>query len=241
MLTICPWKWGSKFTATHVNVLRQAFARHLALPHEFVCVTDDARGLDPSIRVVPLPESFRDTPRCRRRMRIFDRAFASTIGRRILTVDLDIVIVGDLTPLLGRAEPLVCWRVAHANVYSGSFVLMDAGVLDPLWQLFQASPEGFPAAVQARGVASDQAMLNWYLEGQEVPHWTERDGFVTFYGAGYERLEHLGVGPSRRALPKGARIVVLGSDDLYVLEDLRYPWVAKHYAPLARAVEGAAS
>jgi hypothetical protein len=75
---------------------------------------------------------------------------------------------------------------------------------------------------------SDQAMLNHWLRSQPpIAEWTERDGFVTFYGAGYERHVHLGVGPSRPALPAGARIVVLGSDDLAVLDQpARYPWVA---------------
>ena len=201
----------------------------------------DARDLDGDIRVVPLPTTYAHTPRCRRRMQMFSRDFTSQLGRRLLLIDLDVVLVDDLTPIVHRPEPLVCWRVKHAQVFSGSFLLMDAGVLDPLWQAFAADPEGFPRSIQRTGVPSDQAMLNAFLRGQDVPYWTEADGFVTFYGAGYERLEHLGVGPHRRELPPGARIVVLGSADLAALGDPRYPWVKRHWLPLTVDAERRAS
>jgi hypothetical protein len=222
-------------------VLRRMLDRHLHLDHELVVVTDDARGFDGDIRVVPLPTTYAHTPRCRRRMQIFSRDFAREIGTRILSIDLDVVIVDDITPIVNRLEPIVCWRVNHAQVFSGSFHLMNAGELDSLWLAFAADPEGFPRSIQRNGIPSDQAMLNAYLRGRDVPYWTEADGFVTFYGAGYERLEHLGVGPRRRELPPGARIIVLGSADLAVLSDPSYPFVKRHWLPLTVAAERRAS
>jgi hypothetical protein len=238
VLSVVCWKLRrdgqTMFGPEYVNRLRAARERRLQLTHELVCVTDDAAGLDGDVRIVPMPTTYASTPRCRRRMQIFSREFAREhrFGRRILSIDLDVVIVGDLTPLLSREEPLVCWKVAHAQVYSGSFLLMHAGVLDGLWQRFAADPEGYPRSIQPRGVPSDQAMLNAYLRGTVVPHWTEADGFVTYYGAGYERLEHLGVGPRRQELPPGARIVVLGSADKAVMDEGRYAWVREHWSAL---------
>jgi hypothetical protein len=79
-------------------------------------------------------------------------------------------------------------------------------------------------------------MVNDWLSRQPaIPFWTEADGFVSYYGVGYERLEHLGVGPNRPALPAGARIVVLGSADLHVLQEGRFSWVQEHWTPLADA------
>jgi hypothetical protein len=231
-LAVTCWRWGGIFEAAYVNRLRDAFARHCQLPHRVVCVTDDPTGIDAGIEIVPMPTTFAHTPRCRRRMQIFDRAFASRIGDRILSIDLDVVIVGDLTRILDRHEPLVGWKVAHHNVYSGSFFLMDAGVLDPLWQMFDAEPETFPQRIQPRGVPSDQAMLNWYLSTQApIAQWTEADGFVTYYGRGYERQEHLGVGPRRPDLPAGARIVVLGSADKHVMDAGQFAWCREHWGP----------
>jgi hypothetical protein len=232
VLTVLTWKWGSKFGARHVNTLRSMLARRLALAHRIVCVTDDAFGLDAAIEAIPIPARHSDTPRCRRRMRQFDREWISAIGDRILAIDLDVVLTGDITPLIDRPDPLVCWRVGYAGVFSGSIVLMDAGILDPLWRAFDADPDGYPRRAWPGGIGSDQAMLNFYLSRPSTKIrpavWTEADGFVTFFGAGYQKLEHLGTGPNHPNLRPGARIVVLGSDDLAALEQGdRYPWVSE--------------
>lgn len=231
MISVCAWKWGTTFEARHVNTLRAMLERHLHLDHTLTCVTDDPRGLDGDVRVVPMPEQFAHTPRCRRRMQQYSRAFGAQLGARVLGIDLDVVLVDDITPIVNRSEPIVGWKVGHAGVYSGSFILFDVGALDKAWQWFAADPEGFPRRIQARGVPSDQAMINNFLAKRRtpIPCWTEADGFVTYYGDGYEDREHLGVGPTRRELPPGARIVVLGSADKAVLDDRSYPWIAEHY------------
>lgn len=232
MLAVACWKWGTTFGPEYVNRLRAALEKHLHIPHELVCITDDATGIDSRVRAVAMPTTFADTPRCRRRMQIFSRDFARQIGERILTIDLDVVIVDDITPLVNRPEPVVCWRVGYAGVYSGSFHLMNSGELDGLWKLYEANPEGFPEIVQDRGCPSDQAMLNWFLWGWTIPRWTEADGLVTYFGDGYKHLEHHGVGPNRTRLPKGARIVVLGSADKAVMDEGRFPWVREHWTAL---------
>jgi len=233
MLSICTWKWGHLFSARHVNKLRAALDRHVHLDHRLYCITDNPAGLDGDIHVVPMPERFAKTPRCRRRMQQYDRQFASQFGTRTLTLDLDVVIVDDLTPLLSRTEPIVCWKVGHAQVYSGSFVLCDVGALHLAWVPFAGDPDGYPRRIEPRRIASDQAMLNYHLSRiNPIPFWTEADGFVTYYGAGYEKLEAQGVGPNRSDLPPGARIVVLGSADLSVLDAGTHDWVREHWTSL---------
>lgn len=234
------WKWGRKFSAWHVNVLGRMLARQLRLPFTLTCITDDPAGIDEDIAAVPMPRRFEEAPRCRRRMQQFSRAFIhEALGltkraspARVLAIDLDVVLVDDITPIVDRPEPIVAWRVGHASVLSGSFVLFDAGALEGAFVAYAEDPVGFPMRVQPRGVPSDQAMLNFWLQESRTPvaEWTEADGFVTYYGAGYGRFEHLGVGPNRRELPAGARIVVLGSEDLLALEKPnRFQWVKEHY------------
>jgi hypothetical protein len=229
-LAVTCWKWGTLFSARHVNVLRAMLARHLHVDHRLICVSDDPTGLDGDIVAVSMPDTYVDTPRCRRRMQQWSREWSAPFGPRMLAIDLDVVIVDDITPIVDRHEPIVGWKVGHAGVYSGSFLLADVGALDGAWQRFAADPVGYPAGLQPRGVASDQAMLNAWLASQPaIAEWTEADGFVSYYGAGYERLEHLGVGPTRRDLPPGARIVVLGSADLEVLESGQFTWADEHW------------
>lgn len=230
MITICTWKWGTRFAARHVNTLRSMLARHVHCDHRLLCVTDDPSGLDGDIATAPI-EEFTDTPRCRRRMKQFDRAFGAIAGPRQLVIDLDVVITDDLTAIVTRPDPLVCWRVAYAQVYSGSFLMMDAGVLHGLYVKFAAEPSIYPKRAQRNGTPSDQAMLNFYLQrsGMPVAELTEADGLRTYFGRGYERLAHHGVGPSHPELPPGTRIVVLGSADLEVLDQKQFPWVEEHY------------
>jgi len=237
VITFCAWKWGTLFSATHVNVLREALRRHVHVPHELVCVTDDPSDIIDDVRVLPMPMAYSQTPRCRRRMQGFSREFSEAVGQRVAYIDLDVVIVGDLTAIVSRRERIIGWKVGHAGVYSGSFLMADAGALDGAWQRFAADPDGYPASLQPRGVASDQAMVNDWLRTQPPIHyWTEADGIVSYYGAGYERLEHWGVGPNRPTLPPNTRLVVLGSADLDVLESNQFPWAVEHWQALRPAV-----
>lgn len=246
MIDVVTWKWRPAdgpgvFNAMHVNALRGALEENLRLPHQLWCITDDPAGIDARVRVLPLPAGLNHTPRCRRRMRIFDREFAVSIGPRILAMDLDMVITGDITNLVDRPEPLVCVRIAYAKVMSGSFILMDAGVLHALWLRYRDDPEGYPVKAQPLGVGSDQAMLNHFLRTdparpRKVATWKESDGFAVFFGKGYERFEHLGVGPGQPHLPHGCKVVILGGADLDALKDPRYEWIARHWTPHAMAL-----
>lgn len=243
MLTILAWKWGALFSSAYVLRLQAALDRHVAIPHELVVVTDNPAGLveGPGLRLVPMPTAYATTPRCRRRMQALSAAFARQLGAtRILAIDLDVVIVDDLTPLVSRRDPICGYRVGHAGVYSGSFLLFDAGALDEAWQRYREDPVGYPKRVQARGTPSDQAMINHWLDrsGARVHTWTEADGLVTYYGKGYERLEHWGVGPRRPALPAGARIVILGSADKSVMDRAAFPWVVEHWGPALEPAPG---
>lgn len=233
MLSVVCWKWGD-WTAEYVNKLRLMMGRHLHVPHETVCVTDDAAGIDPRVRIVRPPAIGRILePRCRRRLWQYDACFAERLGERILSIDLDVVVVDDVTPLFDRGEELVLWKVGYAGVFCGSPVLMRPGVLDAMCFDFLADPDGVLAAsgpARAGYVPSDQDVLNHYVnrrferKHEGVPRWTDADGLV--------------VNPIPRALlvpgseplwklPSGARIVFMGGAERAVMEERRYPWIER--------------
>lgn len=230
MISVVCWRWGRLFSPAYVERMRSMLARQLRLPHRVYCVTDDVHAVPDGVVPIPITE-YAHTTRCRRRMVQFSRAFGEYVGPRFLALDLDMVITGDITELVDRPEPLVGWRVGYAGVISGSFLLMDTGILHALYAAYAANPDWIPELTGERN-ASDQAMLNWWLRRNPVAgmaEWTEANGIVTWFGSGYERLEHRGMGPHRPALLPGARLVVLGSADKAVLDEGRYDWVREHW------------
>jgi len=49
-------KWGRKYGPEYVNKLHSMVRRQLARPFRFVCLTDDAQGIDPQIEVKSIPK-----------------------------------------------------------------------------------------------------------------------------------------------------------------------------------------
>src|SRR6185369_10690146 len=68
MLSVVCWKWKpsngyrSAFGPETVNVLRAMVRRHYQKPHRFICVTDDSRGIDPGIEIIPLWDDYAAVP-----------------------------------------------------------------------------------------------------------------------------------------------------------------------------------
>lgn len=48
-------KWGNKYSAEYVNKLHSMVQKHCTIPHEFVCFTENSKGLNKGIRVESLP------------------------------------------------------------------------------------------------------------------------------------------------------------------------------------------
>jgi hypothetical protein len=249
MLTVVTWKWGRLFGPEYVNTMRSMMLRHLHVPHQLVCVTEDPVGIDSDVTCVPPPYrlstghpphhaglTFPGTPRCIRRLKQYDGAWAREyLGPRFLSIDLDVVVTGDVTPLFDRLAPLVLWRVGYAQVYSGGIVLMDAGALDGMWQAFSLNPERYARAAQAAvyreradapwGDASDQPVLNHYVRTHPVPvdELRDEDGITTYF-SGYRPAD-----PPMAELRPGTRIVMFGSANKAVLDEGRHAWVREHW------------
>lgn len=204
MITVVCWKWRGRpgyhthYTAGHVNRLRSMVSRHLHVPHEFVCVTDDAEGIAPSIRTVQIPDKIGfathpNRPNCYRRLRAFATDAADWLGRRILSIDLDAVILKDITPLATRTEDFVILDDAAANQtpYNGSLWLLKAGSRTQVWNTFD--PERSPRITQRAGIiGSDQAWIAHVLGNGEA-RFTTADG-VLAYGR-HVLKKHGGVPP----------------------------------------------
>jgi hypothetical protein len=205
VLAVTVWKWrptqpsGPRFfTSEHVNVLRKAVAKRLPVPHKFVCITDDAEGLDRRIEAVPMPAQTFDSlvnphqwkydearswgakkyfPSCYRRLWLFSEE-ARALGDRVLALDVDVIVTGSLAPLVERDETFVGWcdEKNERPRVAGGVYLLKTGAHADVWNDFD--PETSPQiALQAGYSGSDQAWMSYKL----CPHvatWGRADGLT---------------------------------------------------------------
>lgn len=132
-MTIVTIKWGRRYPGSYVNILRR-HTRHYGLGDaRFICFTDDATGLDADIDVRPLPEI--DLPESRRwtfwrKLALFDPRLGIT--GPCLYLDLDIVLIGDLRPLMdgwnGNPRFIQTW-VGPKTIRSGNYERINSSVM----------------------------------------------------------------------------------------------------------------
>ncbi len=120
-------KWGTKYGPEYVNRLYAMVARHLRGDFEFVCLTDDDRGVRAEVRCLPIP-SLALPPGIPERgwtkLTTFEADLHGLQGTALF-LDLDVVIVGDITPFFeAPGEFLIIhdwkrpWRVTgNSSVY----------------------------------------------------------------------------------------------------------------------------
>lgn len=234
MLSVVTFKWKpregyrSKYGPEQVHALRNMVARHYRKPHRFICVTDDADGLDDGVEVVPLWDdhaevpnpSWSDGPSCYRRLKVFSRDIGALLGERFLVLDLDVVIVADLSPIFDRREDFIALAdPARKWPHNGSLVMMNAGARPQVWERFDPveSPR-LSNAAEMRG--SDQGWISYVL-GWDEAKFGPQDGVIS-----YQREIHRNLG----RLPKGTRIVVFwGAVDPWSPQAQKHPWVREHY------------
>lgn len=225
-------QWGtyrSQFGSAQPNILRNMIKRHLRIPHEFFCVTDDATGIDADIRVIPLWNDHRTVPSphgkgnpaCYVRLKAFSEEAREIIGERFLLLDLDVVVVDDITPVVDVPDDFRIWGdTARGTPYNGSMILMTAGARRQVWEQFD--PVESPKRGRALGyIGSDQAWVGACL-GPGEKKWGPRDGVYSY------RNE---IQPKGGMLPHNARIVIFHGhvDPWQSTTQTRHRWVREHY------------
>jgi hypothetical protein len=246
VLEVVCWKWKpvgqyrSTFGPNTVNVLRRMIARHLTIPHRFTCVTDDWAGIDDEVRIVdinsiasakyarvPNPSNIRN-PSCYRRLFLFSEEAREVLGEKVVSMDLDMVVVGDLTPLFDRDVDFMIWggqtvqphSITVYNWFNGSLMMHKPGTRTRVWTDFD--PATSPAKANGNGCrGSDQGWIAHCLGRSELT-WGQADGV-------YSYRNHVLTAGGR--LAKNARIVAFhGQYDPWMRDvQSRHAWVREHY------------
>lgn len=235
-LRVVTWLWKpipryrSDFNAERVNMFYKMIARHLHMPYEPVCITNMPQGIDPGIRIIPLWDDLCEvasphggkTPSCYRRLKAFAPEMEQIIGPRFISMDLDVVIIDDITPLLSRTEDFIIWgSVLRTTQYNGSMWMMNAGARKEVWEDFD--PITSPIKTLKAGLhGSDQAWFCYRL-GKLEAQWTpEKDGVYAWRSDIKRR---------RYKLPDDARIVFFqgNCDPWEPYPQQMSPWIKDHY------------
>jgi len=211
MLHIVLWKWTdwknpvrATYSAVHVNAMVKALQANVKVPHRIVCVTDDPTGL--ACETHPLwsdgadlaNATKRNLPSCYRRLKLYDPStqFQMKIrdGHRIMGIDLDAIIMRDITPMIESTEKFrfmgwACAGAHHPKVFNGSLQMFTAGDLDFIWSKFD--PATSPAQTfKKKWLGSDQSWLSMNLVGL-----AGCDGFtyptVASYSVDYRKLREI--------------------------------------------------
>jgi hypothetical protein len=237
MLTVATFKWKplpgyrAKFRPWHVNRMEWMFRKHLHMPFEFVCITDDPAGLSSSIRVIPLWDDLANVPNphgprepsCYRRLKLFSHEARGLVGERVLWIDLDMVLTGDVTPLFDRTEDVVLLStdVPHIPV-NGSLVLLTPGAHAEVWESFD--PKTSPKLARKSGCyGSDQGWLAYCLK-DTAAMWKAGPGGDGIYFFG-QHMRRMG-----QRLPADARLVSMhGRGVPWGDYEQSLGWVRQHY------------
>lgn len=234
MIFVC-WKWKpppgyrSQFGPETVNVLHSMLRRHYSKPFELVCVTDDAAGISPHVRIVKLWQDYahvlsphgRAYPSCYRRLKMFSREAATIFGPRFVSIDLDVVIVADLTSLFDNDLDFKMYGdTARGTPYNGSLIQHKAGTRTQLWEQFNplTSPQ---LGLKLKYIGSDQAWIGACL-GPHEPKFTKADGVYSYRNQ---------IAPMGGMLPPTAKLVIMHGhvDPWNPVMQRKHGWIKEHY------------
>ncbi|HEX5078119.1 MAG TPA: glycosyltransferase [Geminicoccaceae bacterium] len=102
--TVLCMRWGDRYGPEYVNRLFAMVARHLTLPHRFVCLTDDPKGIRPEVECRPLPAIELADARPHsgwRKLSCLGPELEDLQGQ-VLFLDLDLVVVANIDGLFAH-------------------------------------------------------------------------------------------------------------------------------------------
>lgn len=227
---------GYVCTVDHVDILRRMLERNVTVPYRFVCVTDEPVGRLPIKRVAPnMAKHVPGTVYARLMQQ--DRSWAEkNLGKRILSLDVDVAITGNIDHILNRMEDFVIWRNPNYHeggkraFYQSSVQLFNAGARQCLYEDFDPTNPQLLQWINRRFGGREQAWISERLPWDEA-YFDASDGI---YGAG--RLLDGGTYASHNRdvyteLPDNACIVSFpGARAPWQPEvQAKHPWLKEHY------------
>ena len=171
MLNVICVKWGNKYSPNYVNTLKKMCDRHITLPYQFYCLTEQPDGIDPDIKIIKLP-ALPGIKTWWSKLYMFSPALP--IEGTILYFDLDVVIFKNIDCLFTHdpnkfmiIRDFNRCRIIDWNSSNSSVMRWQSGTMQYLWKEFQDNP----SAVMQKN-HGDQ---DWITKraNDDINHWPD--------------------------------------------------------------------
>lgn len=233
MIHVTTWLWGEKFNVSDVAKLAAGVRRNLKQPHRFVCMVDtlEREPVDGVGYRLIENRDLLEIKGCYARLRLFDPhwQFLREIkpGERIVNIDLDTVITGELDLLFDRPEPFVIMQKGNASnpcPFNGALQMIRAGAHPEVWADFSVEAAG---QVPFYEFPDDQGWI-WH-KVPDAAGWKcgMESGVFVFRKPGWPSF-HRNMGSAGDRLPKGARLVTF-SGGRSPEKFSHLPWIEEHW------------
>lgn len=170
MLTVLCVRFGTKYGIDYVVKLRNMVSRHLTLPYEFVCLTDDPTPISGVRNIVQPSSKYHQGWWHKVHM------FSPTLGLqgRILYFDLDVVIHDSINKLVENYQNEFLgirdfnrkfhpsWKILNSSALS-----WIAGTQDEIWNRFSTERT---SALRMHG---DQDWI-WHVAKDNITFWPDK-------------------------------------------------------------------
>ena len=165
-------KYGNKYSADYVNKLYNMVKRNLTLDYEFVCFTEDATGIDPAIRIEPIPLISGVTGWWYKPM-----FFNPNLGLKgtVLFFDLDVIIFENVDYLFTFEPNKFCiirdfnrQFIKNYNKFNSSIFRLDTSMHSEVYTNFMKDPNG-----PMRRYHGDQDWIRATIPDGGFAYWPE--------------------------------------------------------------------
>jgi len=157
----CVLKSGGTYTSEWPQRLHRSIQKHLNTPFNFVCLSDIQV---PSITTIPLTQGWRGWWS---KIELFR---PNLFHGPVLYLDLDVLVIGDITPLLSCCTSFTMVREKKHNDYFSSSCMAWTGDYSFIYDEFKRDPEAYMLQYKRFPRIGDQAFISHMLvTSQKTP------------------------------------------------------------------------
>jgi len=181
-VTIVCWKWGTKYSAIHVNALASMLEQLVSIPYQLLCLTDDPKGINcetvPAWNYPVVINSNR--PKNWRKLYTLSSRFQNQFDTPLVAqIDLDVLITSNIDHLFQLPDTTefkiltgTIFKGKELSLYNSSFWVCRNGARSFIFDQF--NPRTSPQLIPSYYKGSDQAWISYLSENEEV--FTIEDG-----------------------------------------------------------------